>query len=222
MQHYVDNRLTTDVEIIEANSSDVLTDLGVLMHVMVKRRWRNPGKGWTDVPVSWLARSSRMGYRRVKESCDRLVALGILIPGKYNGQPHQSHSYKYELRAVKEEVYNKLVGEEEDWEEVVDPPKLESGDKTPYGTAYVFDNETFTMQPTKVTPDELLSFPHCKTCGTVFHPTEGRGRTDDECANCALLNELKSKFEPGGNSVVIKCPYGSKRFTQLEISRRLA
>ncbi len=220
MQHYVDNRLTADVEMIEANSPDVLLDLGVLMHVMVKRHWRGKAKGWTNTPCKWLATSSNMGFKRVKESCDRLVEMGILRPSKLNGIPRQVNMYRYDLRAVKRE--EEVAEEEEDWEEVVDPPKLESGDKAPYGTAYVFDSETFTMQPTKVTPDELLSFPHCKTCGTVFHPTEGRGRTDDECANCALLTELKSKFEPGGNSVVIKCPYGSRRFTQLEISRRLA
>ncbi len=226
MQHYVDNRLTTDVEIIEANSPDVLTDLGVLMHVMVKRHWRGGGKGWTDVPVDWLASASHMGFKRVKESCDRLVEWGILSPSKLNGIPGHVTMYRYDLRAVKEEVYDKLVTSEEeeelDWEATQIEPKLEQGADAPYGTAYVFDTNSWTMQPIKVSPDELLTYPRCRTCGLCFHPTEGRGEHEDECAYCTLKAKIRTKFEPGGKDFYVQSPYGKRTFTQVEAAKILA
>jgi hypothetical protein len=191
---YVNAELVRDVEFIEANSPDVLVDLGLLMHVMVKRRWYGDYEGWTDTPGTWLAESSRMGYRRVKAALDRLESWGILFAMSTNGTLGKGFAlnYRYDftrIRADKEGAYTEV---------------------------WVVDRDAWELVPTKVSPRDALEFPTCVECGRVYHPTEGMSPDEGVCFECSLY-ALMRKYVEKGKDLSVDCMYGENAWTVEEM-----
>lgn len=106
---YCDTQMRKDVQRITKESPDVLVDMGVFMQVWSQRFFGgNLYDDWTDVPVTSLARKSGMGYKRVKESVDRLEAMGIIRGMATNNEIRfrlagASPKYTYVKRATGEE-----------------------------------------------------------------------------------------------------------------------
>jgi len=124
-QPFVNRQMIEDVAFIEAYSPDVLVDLGMLMHLVSKRRWYEPYKGWTDVPSTWLAKNSRMGHRRIKASLDRLKAWGIIKGMSTNSQmrAHWSRKaplYRYDLHKELATPEDSIPDPEEVMQEVLE------------------------------------------------------------------------------------------------------
>ena len=106
-QPFIDRQLVADVEYIEAHSPDVLVDLGILMHVLTKRRWHGDYAGWAECPADWLGKSSNMGFRRVRASVKRLVDWGILTAMSTNEVARKwrrSPNYRYDKRTTSREI----------------------------------------------------------------------------------------------------------------------
>lgn len=74
----------TVYELLE-ESPDYITDLGILAHIMYTARWYGKLRGWSDVPINFLAQKSRMGHRRIQASLDRLIVQGF-VKADYNNQ----------------------------------------------------------------------------------------------------------------------------------------
>ena len=202
-QPFINKEVLRDIEFLEANSPDIVTDMGILMHVIFKRIFRpanNPYYGWTDCAVTWFAESSKMGYRRIKASLDRLEEWGIIKGMSTNNDPTMAWSrraprYRYDLRdypAKAETASHTRAHEQVTKRPQVQPPKrveelttiisqppiiarppLKAGPDGGYGEVWILDKDTQRMIPTQVAPSDFVQYPICKGCHRAFHPTQG-------------------------------------------------
>lgn len=116
---FVDEQVNHDVAFIEANSPDMGTDLAVLFHVFIRRRFEEPYKDWTDIPTTWFADKSKMNQRRVLASLHRLQSWGIIylmdteVARKYRRSVRAKYMYHHPAHLSVEE---KVV---ETWQDVI-------------------------------------------------------------------------------------------------------
>jgi hypothetical protein len=216
-QPFVNRQLSTDVEYLQRNSPDILLDMGILMHVITKRQWNGNYKGWTDVPVAWLATKSHLGHRRVKASLDRLTGYGMLTAMSTNGHRGAlALNYRYDIRPE----YEKL--EEEEVENVM---LLEAVKRAPmkadgagaYGSVLVFDPNTWRMKTRKVAPTDYVAMPVCSSCGKAYHPTEGGGALPNQCSGCFIKSEFERAIGKDWPDHTITSPFGKRKFTRAEM-----
>jgi hypothetical protein len=217
-QPFVNRQLSTDVEYLQRNSPDVLVDMGVLMHVITKRQWNGPYKGWADVPVAWLATRSHLGHRRVKASLDRLAGYGMLTAMSTNGHRGAlALNYRYDIRPE----YEKLEEEEKVVEEEIAILKhlpMRADGAGAYGSVMVFDFNMFTPKYRKVAPTDYAAMPVCTSCGKVYHPTEGRGPNEGQCAVCYVKDALQKSIDTDKAWHTMQGPTGTERkFTRAEM-----
>lgn len=91
-------QLSRDVDLIIKKSPDLAVDLAVLMWIFDKRDWRGNFKGWAQLPADWFSRRSKMGFKRIIESANRLEGLGVIQKMSDKGRRHSAMRYKYALR----------------------------------------------------------------------------------------------------------------------------
>lgn len=211
-QPFVNRQMVEDVEFIQTHSNDVLTDLGVLMHILTKRRWTGNFQGWTDCPLNWLGTQSRMGHRRVKESLTRLEEWGIVQGMSTNGSPQQAWirrapNYRYDLRRAP-------AKESEEPEEEV---KIEADEQGAYSEGWMLDRKTWTWVSVRLMPSEVATYPVCTICGCSYHPTEGVGRDEGTCMGCYMEQAMDRTLEKGEPRLTLKGPYGTHRWSRAEI-----
>lgn len=125
---YVDAQFCSDVVTIEERADDedgvdALVMVGLLGHIMARRRWYGKQKGWADLPIGHMVDSYHIGYRRMKAALDKLVEWNIVTPSPTNAECARKRMplwYRYDKRADLElpEVVEDYV---EEYEEVKTP-----------------------------------------------------------------------------------------------------
>ena len=219
-QPFIIQQLSEDIAFVETNSPDVLIDLGLLLHIMGKRIWYGSYKGWTDVPATWFAEHSRMRFQRVKNSLERLVEWGLIIPMSTNNDSkmkwaRRAPRYRYDLRNGKEED----VKVEEKEEEVV--REIKADDVGAYGEAWVLDRETWQMRMVKIPIVEYNAFPVCQACGKVYHPTEGASTREGICAGCGIVGTITRAVAIGMQNKIVNTIWGERSFSLVEMRKYL-
>ena len=175
-------QITVDPTLVEAtaallrDSPDYLVDMGLLMHVLCRRRFgAGPGSWWADVPVGWLARQSHMSFRRVAASLERLETAGLLIAADGNDNAAQrGATRRYKLLASEKEKRQQALA---------DTPK----EKMPLR---VFEDGKVVRA--MVPREYAVEMPVCPRCGERYDSMYGSS-PDKECCVACYIQEQKEK-----------------------------
>ena len=193
---FVESQISKDVVFIEGNSPDALIDLGTLMHIIVRREYMGWNEGWTQVPIQWLASKGHIGYRRMKESLDRLERWNV-VSKKVSSDEYgrgKSYWYRYDTRH-----------------------RIKADEVGAYIEVWRLNRSTWKMEAVQMLPSDAASMPVCTGCGRSFHPTEGAGRNAGECVWCSFLEAFERNVEEGAKELTINTPYGSHTWTREEM-----
>jgi len=193
---YVDRQLADDLWFLMEESPDPVIDWTALSWVLLQRHYSGPYKGWTDCPMKWLAKKLHLGYPRLKRGFDRLEKYGIIEKGRGEGF-RRILRYRYQTER----------------EEGVARPSLRGDELGAYGLVWRFNRQTWKMEEMKVAPSEYVSFPTCRACGRVYHPTEGRG-PEGLCAGCYVKQRMREALEKDEWPLHIEGPYGTRDWSK--------
>jgi len=126
---YIPYQFTYDIQNLSRYSPDYAADIMFLTIVNANRAFGGPNVGWTDMPIAYTAKQLHISYRRLKDSLDRLVDLGVVEAkniGVHGATPKVRYTNRgktasqYELPAFEKMVPIKPEPEEV---QVVETPK---------------------------------------------------------------------------------------------------
>ena len=220
---YTDPQFTADVFFIEeradAGREDALLMLGLLAHIMARRRWYGTQKDWADIPVNHMSEHYGVGFRRIKEALDKLEAWGIIEASPSNSkakQWHKSLAYRYPLRQGAREGSDLEVPDEvEETPKVAEvKPVRQEARRTPVATppvkypiyspikegSFLYTDTVWGQyQKNLVSKDIYDATPTCQQCGrkvTYF-------KSGEVCRDCWTADWIRNTMRNGGFPITV-------------------
>jgi hypothetical protein len=184
------------IETLTEKSKNLALEMGILMWIYSKRDFGGRFENWTELPISWFAKKSKVGFRKVQEAADNLVTLGIVQQMSPNGKPHVAMRYRFsrpDPRYVKKEQpfkeESKVVNKPVTFEQVkVTPPKAVSIPQTKWVWAWDGEKMSKSME---VSLTEAVNYPSCPVCHRLHVKTDSCWGKHDCCFVCGL--QLKAE-----------------------------
>jgi len=189
---WVGSTISAYAQTIATSAPDAIVTLGVLLYLIAHRAYSGPRRGWTQVPIQYMATRGQMRFDRIKKALVWLNEQKMIISSRTNIYQFRAGWYKVSPVILRQPTFN--VDEQKQVRQRILKATPKVAAEGP-GTKVVFWSPlSQTVEWEIVSSEYANSLSKCKQCENWFDPTMGRHPTNSVlCVACYV----KSIVKPG-------------------------